>query len=386
MPKRFFCEVKNELIMKICEHIKDQKNRSLMCQEDSSECRTAQFILESIFDKMEIYYYKEYVTSPSFAYSSDSEGDIDAEYGDEKEGLSKQDFILKKRGDKVREKLVNHRTLFSKVFPNYTNTPAQPDQRSISDVVDTMIYQALLLRKDTPYATLQRAVVYFSTLLDEESALEAHIQKRSNMMKLVIEFCEISRRNVDHLEAGNDVLRHLRELMQGTSTTVVIREIDNILENKIEPTPNVFTRLVRQCNASLPLPSPLRGGYSEDNKQSVLLSPTKENNKVEAQTTLRTASILINEDDKGGFFENAKESVLLSPAKASKRVPKRACTAVETKPSVFSLEEYNAKRNKHLPYTQEEKDCLLEGVKRFGHGKWCAILEHYKDVFKVNGR
>ncbi len=275
-------EVKDELIMKICEHIKDQKNRSLMCQEDSSECRTAQFILESIFDKMEIYYYKEYVTSPSFAYSSDSEEDIDAEYGDEKEGLSKQDFILKKRGDKVREKLVNHRTLFSKVFPNYTNTPAQPDQRSISDVVDTMIYQALLLRKDTPYATLQRAVVYFSTLLDEESALEAHIQKRSNMMKLVIEFCEISRRNIDHLEAGNDVLRRLRELMQGTSTTVVIREIDNILENKIEPTPNVFTRLVRQCNASLPLPSPLRGGYSEDNKQSVLLSPTKENNKVEA--------------------------------------------------------------------------------------------------------
>lgn len=96
MPKRFFCEVKDELIMKICEHIKDQKNRSLMCQEDSSECRTAQFILESIFDKMEIYYYKEYVTSPSFAYSSDSEGDIDAEYGDEKEGLSKQDFISRK--------------------------------------------------------------------------------------------------------------------------------------------------------------------------------------------------------------------------------------------------------------------------------------------------
>ena len=76
----------------------------------------------------------------------------------------------------------------------------------------------------------------------------------------------------------------------------------------------------------------------------------------------------------------------ISPAKVSKRVLKRACSAVETKPPVFSLEEYNAKRNKHVPYTQEEKDCLLDGVKRFGHGKWSAILEHYKDVFKVNGR
>jgi hypothetical protein len=86
-------EVQDELIMKIYEHIKDKKNRSLMCQEDSPECRTAQFILESIFDKMEIYYYKEYVTSPSFDTSADS--DIDAEYEDENEGLSKQDFLLK---------------------------------------------------------------------------------------------------------------------------------------------------------------------------------------------------------------------------------------------------------------------------------------------------
>jgi len=163
-----------------------------------------------------------------------------------------------------------------------------------------MIYQALLLRKDTPYASL-RAVVYFSTLLDEESALEAHVHKRSNM-KLVIDFCEISRRNVDQLEAGNDVLRRLHDLMQGT--TDVIREIDHILENKIEPTPNVFTRLVRQCNACLPRPSPLRAGYSEDAKQSVVLSPTKANNKVETDTTLLTASILNNEYNRGVFFEN----------------------------------------------------------------------------------
>ena len=43
-------------------------------------------------------------------------------------------------------------------------------------------------------------------------------------------------------------------------------------------------------------------------------------------------------------------------------------------------------RKKPVPYTTEEKETLLEGVERFGKGKWAHIISYYSDVFKPNNR
>lgn len=43
------------------------------------------------------------------------------------------------------------------------------------------------------------------------------------------------------------------------------------------------------------------------------------------------------------------------------------------------------KRQKRIPYSEEEKRCLLEGVKQFGK-QWRDILAHYDYVFSVNNR
>ncbi|ADM10928.1 uncharacterized protein Eint_010650 [Encephalitozoon intestinalis ATCC 50506] len=39
-------------------------------------------------------------------------------------------------------------------------------------------------------------------------------------------------------------------------------------------------------------------------------------------------------------------------------------------------------RRKPKPWTPEESEALIKGIKEFGHGKWKEILEKYKDVFK----
>jgi hypothetical protein len=54
----------------------------------------------------------------------------------------------------------------------------------------------------------------------------------------------------------------------------------------------------------------------------------------------------------------------------------------ETKISVSS----NSKRKKRVPFTDEEKAALMEGVKQIGVGRWKEILECYDHVFKRNKR
>ncbi|CAD24946.1 hypothetical protein [Encephalitozoon cuniculi GB-M1] len=43
-------------------------------------------------------------------------------------------------------------------------------------------------------------------------------------------------------------------------------------------------------------------------------------------------------------------------------------------------------RRKPQPWSTEEKEALLKGVKEFGRGKWKEILEKYRDVFNESRR
>lgn len=44
------------------------------------------------------------------------------------------------------------------------------------------------------------------------------------------------------------------------------------------------------------------------------------------------------------------------------------------------------KRRQRVPYSEEERQALLEGVKKIGKGQWRRIRDEYADVFDVNNR
>ncbi len=44
------------------------------------------------------------------------------------------------------------------------------------------------------------------------------------------------------------------------------------------------------------------------------------------------------------------------------------------------------KKTRRVPYSEEEKGALLQGVEEFGKGNWAKIRDHYADIFGVNNR
>lgn len=44
------------------------------------------------------------------------------------------------------------------------------------------------------------------------------------------------------------------------------------------------------------------------------------------------------------------------------------------------------KKVRRVPYSEEEKGALLQGVEEFGKGNWAKIRDHYADIFGVNKR
>ena len=65
-----------------------------------------------------------------------------------------------------------------------------------------------------------------------------------------------------------------------------------------------------------------------------------------------------------------------------------ALTAKRKALAVFQSEssEKRMKRKKRVPYSEEEKEALLQGVDEFGEGKWKQIRHHYADTFDLNMR
>ncbi|KAK1747708.1 hypothetical protein QTG54_001671, partial [Skeletonema marinoi] len=50
------------------------------------------------------------------------------------------------------------------------------------------------------------------------------------------------------------------------------------------------------------------------------------------------------------------------------------------------LESVKKKKQKRIPYSEEEKGALLQGVEEFGKGEWRKIRDQYADIFDVNKR
>eukprot|EP00984_Skeletonema_dohrnii_P012751 scaffold5206_cov78-Skeletonema_dohrnii-CCMP3373.AAC.4 len=80
---------------------------------------------------------------------------------------------------------------------------------------------------------------------------------------------------------------------------------------------------------------------------------------------------------------NSSTAATISPEKLG-----NAMTAKRKALAVFQSKssEKRKKRKKRVPYSEEEKDALLQGVEEFGEGKWKKIRNHYADTFDLNMR
>lgn len=241
---------------------------------------------------------------------------------------------------------------------------------------------------------------------------------------------------VDARKSINSFLNKLGKMMKKEAIPLQQLQID-------------FSRLARECNGLLPLPKMVEVGYigeaneSDDEYNASSVATEKEDDRkpaaqpsTPANATYRPVStpaksIYDSSDDddeaalkirtspspahaiernkrKRAQLATIKENVPLSPSSDS-RSPNKAkdTSAVQSRsPKKVKHASLDRKSEKHIDadmeanpsasaskrgkkrikYTDEEKRCLLEGVKRFGEGNWAEIREHYDDVYKVNGR
>ncbi len=94
------------------------------------------------------------------------------------------------------------------------------------------------------------------------------------------------------------------------------------------------------------------------------------------------SSVSISTAIYSGIRNSTATATFITPEKLG-----NALTA-KRKATVFQSEssEKRTKRKKRVPYSEEEKEALLQGVNEFGEGKWKKIRNHYADTFDLNMR
>ena len=100
----------------------------------------------------------------------------------------------------------------------------------------------------------------------------------------------------------------------------------------------------------------------------------------------------IPEDDSSDTLEDSDDDQILMKLKKSKSNQSKS-NQVKSKPvyrsdsdDTFAEPPPQKKRRKRIPYSEEEKTALLDGVKKFGRGKWNEILDDNADLYAVNNR
>mmetsp|Transcript_32976 Transcript_32976/g.69404 ORF Transcript_32976/g.69404 Transcript_32976/m.69404 type:complete len:589 (+) Transcript_32976:173-1939(+) len=205
------------------------------------------------------------------------------------------------------------------------------------------------------------------------------------------------------------------------SVISLIEGIDDMITKKVFPLQNFqvqFLKLVKTWEKSdLPPPALFKAGYFKCNEPSSPQAKAASRNASTLSPSATSASPgrasrgrlgprrIIPKDEYQS--DNSNDSPVVkkkkarvrsspgkargykSPRKKAKRKPKQ----YDSDSDSFMSDKAPArklgspkKRGKRIPYSDEEKISLLEGVQTFGVGKWADIREEYEDVFKVNKR
>lgn len=190
------------------------------------------------------------------------------------------------------------------------------------------------------------------------------------------------------------------------SVISLVECIDDLVAKKFFPLKQLQTSLLSlltKLEQDLPVPTLFRVGYFKSSSatpssSSASIKKSKSSNTNTPVSPSATSSIGNSSNretrkhlKKPVYREETSDeeetSVLAKKRKIAKREKNYSEFDFESDDEVeLKFVSSKKKQTKRVPYSEEEKGALLQGVETFGKGNWAQIRDHYVDIFKVNNR
>jgi hypothetical protein len=199
------------------------------------------------------------------------------------------------------------------------------------------------------------------------------------------------------------------------SAESLVCNIDDMVSKKVFPLnylqTSILTLLKKLEKDFLPTPTLYQVGYFNDGSSTPASSPApRTKSKSSESTTPVSPSAASSYDGHKSRHETRKPKKkpnyaddISRDSEEEEALKKRKFTAGKTKKKEASGFDFESdfesdeevepqfkpvkkKKTKRVPYSEEEKCALLEGVAQFGKGEWRKIRDHYADIFDVNNR
>lgn len=198
------------------------------------------------------------------------------------------------------------------------------------------------------------------------------------------------------------------ERVKGSAASI-LANIEDCVAKKVFPLNHFQTslwELLRKLEKSyLPAPKLFQVGYFNDGSSAASPAPRTKSSKSTTPVSPSAAS----SNERAPTRKNVKRKVAkdvnyadpsdkISGLNEGKVTWNRMTTAAEKEEaSEFDfgsadekdepdVKPVKKKRQKRVPYSEEERQALREGVEKFGKGQWRKIRDEYADVFDVNKR
>ena len=193
-----------------------------------------------------------------------------------------------------------------------------------------------------------------------------------------------------------------------SSAISLVESIDNLVAKKAFPLKYLqvsLLALLKKLEKELPVPKLFQLGYFGNGSSSTpptSSAPTKKitsTSPVSPSATSSSSGRVIsqrearkqtkkpeyrNESDAEEEEEEEETPVLVEKKNGTKRKNEKFDSDSEDEVELKFAP--SKKKVRRVPYSEEEKGALLQGVEEFGKGNWAKIRDHYADIFGVNKR
>jgi hypothetical protein len=196
-----------------------------------------------------------------------------------------------------------------------------------------------------------------------------------------------------------------------SSAISLVESIDNFVAKKVFPLKHLqvsLLALLKKLEKELPVPKLFQLGYFDNGSSSTpptSSAPTKKitsTSPVSPSATSSSSGQVISQRearkqtkkpeyrDKSDSEEEEEQEtpVLVEKKNGTKRKNEKNTLTIDSdsENEVELKFAPSKKKTRRVPYSEEEKGALLQGVEEFGKGSWAKIRDHYADIFSVNNR
>lgn len=194
-----------------------------------------------------------------------------------------------------------------------------------------------------------------------------------------------------------------------SSAISLVESIEDLVVKKVFPLKHLqvsFLALLKKLEKELPVPKLFQLCYfgngssstpptsSAPRKKIISTSPVSPSaaSSSSGQTSRREARKQTKKPeyrDSSDSEEEEEAPVLVEKKNGTKRKNEKNSLTFDSDSEDDEVELKFApskKKTRRVPYSEEEKGALLQGVEQFGKGNWAKIRDHYADIFSVNKR